>query len=477
MNRHRLFLTIFTILAGAAVDRAQEPTPPVPPAPPQPRPAPMPRPAIRDDMEEVRAQMEATRSQIREAARKASSEAREMARAGVDARISLAPQIALAQRIKMGRHDSDDRAYERGQRALDSRNWDEALEMFTQAASGGGSRADGALYWKAYALAKLGRRDDALAAIAELRKSYASSRWLDDAKALEQEVKRAGGQKPSPETENDEDLKLLALNGLVQSDPDRALPLVENLLKTSSSPRLKERALFVLAESNSPRGKQLLEQVARGGAGNPDLQLKAIRYISATSKRTDNRQLLWEIYSGSNDTQVKRAILNGLMSSNDKDHLLQIAKSEKSTPLRMEAIMFLGATGAQSELWQIYQGETSVDVKQEILHSMIASGSADRLLEIAKSEKDAKLRRSAIHALGSMNAAKTGDALVSMYGSEMDPAMKKSIVEGLRSQRNAKALVDLARKESDPAMKREIVGELSNMKSKEATDYLMELLK
>ena len=180
-----------------------------------------------------------------------------------------------------------------------------------------------ALYWKAYALAKLGRRDDALAAIAELRKSYATSRWLDDAKALELEVKQASGQKVRPEAESDEDLKLMAINGLVQSDPERALPLLENLLKTSSSPKLKERALFVLAQSNSPRGKQVLEQVARGGAGNPDLQLKAINYISASSKKTDNRQLLWEIYSNSTDIQVKRSVLNGLRASNDKDHLLQ----------------------------------------------------------------------------------------------------------------------------------------------------------
>src|SRR6185436_8707684 len=194
---------------------------------------------------------------------------------------------------KVHGRDNDDRDYERGQRALDGRNWDEALEKFTQAASGGGSRADGALYWKAYALAKLGRRDDAMAAIAELRKSYATSRWLDDAKALELELKQASGQKMTPEAESDEDLKLMAINGLMQSDPERAQPLLENLLKTSSSLKLKERALFVLAQSNSPRGKQVLEQVARGGAGNPDLQLKAISYISAESRKTDNKQLLW----------------------------------------------------------------------------------------------------------------------------------------------------------------------------------------
>ena len=58
-----------------------------------------------------------------------------------------------------------------------------------------------------------------MAAIAELRKSYAGSRWLDDAKALELELKQASGQSVSPEAESDEELKLMAINGLMQSRP------------------------------------------------------------------------------------------------------------------------------------------------------------------------------------------------------------------------------------------------------------------
>jgi hypothetical protein len=38
-------------------------------------------------------------------------------------------------------------------------------------------------------------------------------------------------------------------------------------------------------------------------------------------------------------------------------------------------------------------------------------------------------------------------------------------------------LIDVARKEPDLELKREAVRLLSSMKSKEATDYLMELLK
>jgi hypothetical protein len=43
-------------------------------------------------------------------------------------------------------------------------------------------------------------------------------------------------------------------------------------------------------------------------------------------------------------------------------------------------------------------------------------------------------------------------------------------------QENATALVALARKEQDAAMKRELVGRLSQMRSKVATDYMLEIL-
>ena len=44
------------------------------------------------------------------------------------------------------------------------------------------------------------------------------------------------------------------------------------------------------------------------------------------------------------------------------------------------------------------------------------------------------------------------------------------------SQNNAKALVDIARGEKDMKMKLRIVERLSNMRSKEAADYLQEIL-
>jgi tetratricopeptide (TPR) repeat protein len=321
---------------------------------------------------------------------------------------------------------SADLLYGRGQSALDGRRWDEALNDFTQVVSKGGDRADGALYWKAYVLNKLGRRDDALAAIAELRKSYAASRWLDDAKALELEVKQASGQPVSPESQTDEDLKLMALNGLMESDPDRAIPAVESLLKGAQPPRLKERALYVLAQSGSPKARQIVEQVARGGAGNPDLQVKAITYLGAAQRgivpggqgRETNAQVLFDIYNSSNDVNVKRAVLNSLSVNRDSDRLLQIAKTERNPELLMDVVRRLGPLLASS-----------------------------------------------------------ADALTVIYNSSQDKNVKRAIVDDFYSRNNVKIMVSVARAERDPEMVRYIVGRLASMKSPEAADYLMEILK
>jgi tetratricopeptide (TPR) repeat protein len=371
--------------------------------------------------------------------------------------------------------DKEDHEYHLGSSYLDRREYDKAIDAFNRVFEQKGSRADGALYWRAYAQNKLGRRDDALASLAELQKSYPASHWLDDAKALEVEVRQKSGQPVSPENASDEELKLLAINSLMNSDPERSLPLLENLLKSSNSPKLKERALFVLAQSHSQQARDILSKAARG-ASNPDLQMKAVEYLGIFGGN-ENRQTLMDVYKSSSDVAVKRAILRSLMVSGSRDELLAAAKSESNPDLKIEAIRQLGNMGGTADLAQLYTSESSPQVKHVIIQALFVSGNADKLFELAKGEKDAGLRLEAIRQLGLMGRTKTAPFLLQMYAQDSDPNIKKTVLESLFIQGNASGLVELAKKESDPQMKKRIVERLSLMHSKEATDYLMELLK
>jgi TolA-binding protein len=190
------------------------------------------------------------------------------------------------------RSTNEDRLYESGKNSLDSHRFDDALNAFSELVNRGGSKVEGALYYKAYTLNKLGRRDEALNTIAELHKAYPNSRWMDDAKALEVEVKQAAGKPVSPAEVNDDEIKLLAINGLMQTDPERAFPVLEGLIKGAHSPALKKQAVFVLAQNQSPRAQALLEQIARGATGNPDLQLRALSFFVDTKAKPNRAQLL-----------------------------------------------------------------------------------------------------------------------------------------------------------------------------------------
>jgi len=371
--------------------------------------------------------------------------------------------------------DRADDLYDRARDLIEQGKFDRALGDLDRLIDLKSNRTDAALYWKAYSLGKLGRKADALSAIADLQQKFKDSRWVKDAKALELEVRQSTGQPVSPESQNDEELKLMALRGLMNSDAERAMPIIEQMLAGPNSPKVKDRALFVLSQSNSSRAREIIANVAKGGS-NPDLQLRAIKYLGIMGGN-DNRQILADVYRASSDSAVKRSIIRSFMVSGDRTRLLGLAKGETVPELRGDAVQQLGAMGAHAELAELYTTETSVDVKKRILQAMFVGGNADKLIELAKTEKDPTLRRTAVRNLGLMGSSKTAEAIKSIYQSDATPEIRKEAINALFLQNNAKTLVDLARAEKDPQMKKEIVSKLSIMHSKDATDYLLELLK
>jgi HEAT repeat protein len=367
-----------------------------------------------------------------------------------------------------------DALYKAGTGALDNHQWQMAVDKFGELARQHGDHADEALYWKAYAQQKLGDRAAAQATLAALKRDYPQSRWLKDAAALGIQMRQASGESVQVQDQPDEDLKLLALNGLMNSDPQKAIPILQKFLESSQPEKLRDRALFVLSQSNAPQARQVLGQIARGGS-SPELQKKALDDLALFGGK-ESRQTLAEIYGSTGNVEIRRQILHDFMLSGDKDRLLNAAKTESVPALRIDAIHQLGLVGGTDQLWQIYQQESSVEVKKAILHALFLGGNSQRLLEVVRTERNPELQREAIHSLGLLGGDKTGDELVSVYSSSMDPATKKAVLDALFIQGNAHALVGIARKESDPTMKKEIVSKLALMNSKEGTDYMMEIL-
>jgi HEAT repeat protein len=271
------------------------------------------------------------------------------------------PVIGIAQK---------DDLYRAAQRDLNSGHWGQAIEKFGQVAQRGGSEADAALYWKAYAENKAGHSRQALASLRHLAGTHPKSEWLDDAKALEVEIRGDAGDAPLSE---DEELKLYALNGLLGSDPERALPILQKFLQGNHKPLLKEQALFVLSQSDSPEARKILIDVARGSA-HPELQLKAVEYLGIAG---------------------------------DVEILAELARQEKNAPVRAQAIHGLGLVESEKSsaaLRSIYSSSSDASIRKAVLEAFFIQENARALIELFRAEKDREVRREIVRYLSQMDS-------------------------------------------------------------------------
>jgi hypothetical protein len=165
----------------------------------------------------------------------------------------------------------DSGPYTDGTRAINESRWGDAVTIFSRIVGEKGPHADGALYWKAYAENHQGKTDHALLTCAELRRSFPSSSWKDECGALEIEVKAKTGKPVLPRAVENDDLKLLALNLLMQKDEKRAMEQIQEILDGASSEKLKEGALLLLGDHHTD---QVNPQIVRVSYVDGDVRVE-----------------------------------------------------------------------------------------------------------------------------------------------------------------------------------------------------------
>jgi tetratricopeptide (TPR) repeat protein len=226
--------------------------------------------------------------------------------------------------------------YAKGTSALDMARYERALEAFAEAAALKGAKADSALYWKAFSEYKVDARRAALESLKQMQKNFPDSRWLEQALALELEVKASMGEPVAPAATPDEELKLLALNGLLHTDSEQALPMLEKMINGPQSVRLKKRALFVVSQSKSPKAREILTSVAKASP-DPDLQIEALEYLQILGGAED-KKVLSDIYSVSKDRDVKVRLIDVLFVQGDARTLVDMARKETDPAMRKRIV-------------------------------------------------------------------------------------------------------------------------------------------
>ena len=343
----QILLTASIILgaAGAASAQAVPPVPVAPPAPPAAVVSPFPsgritsEPAIHLDALVDHARLTELHALNIE---KWEAEAARWAEEGAKwAEQAVNFNFAQPQALKQSSSQIDG-AYSQARSYIDNNQYERALSPLDRVISAKTERADGATYWRAYTLHKLGRRDEAVATVNQLVKEFPQSPWVRDARALEVEMKQSAGQ-PVGTDSTDEDVKLLALQGIMRTDPEAAFPVIEKMLAGGSNVRLKERALFVLSQNRADRARTIIAGVARGNA-NPDLQRSAIRFLGQ-SNSAESAATLSSLYRADQPIEIRRAIVSSLRQNHNNtaavNALITIARVERDADLKKEIVRHL----------------------------------------------------------------------------------------------------------------------------------------
>ena len=407
--------------------------------------------------------------------------------------------------------------YREGQRALAEERYADAATLYARLAAEKGEEADAALYWKAYAESRAARRSEALATIRQLLASYPESAWADDAAALEIELRsparaprpplppgrpapatpavapvapvpavlpvpgtpavppppgRRGGE---PELSESDELKLYALDGLLQAEPEKAIPVLERFLAGDQPLRLKQRALFVLSQSDSPRAREILLRTVREGRPE-ELRVEAVRTLGMAGESADLAALA-SLFTSDAPRAVREAVLDAYMMSDQTAPLAAAARSDRDPEIRARAIDMLGAMEASAELRSLYETEKDPQLRIKLLQAFGIADDVEGLIRAARAETDPRVQAAAIEGLaiaGSSGAATR--ALMDIYRGAADPETKQRVLEALMIQEQARALIELFRTEKDPALKRVIVQQLGMLDSDEAAQVLLEVL-
>lgn len=262
--------------------------------------------------------------------------------------------------------------------------------------------------------------------------------------------------KPDAPITDAEALAIEALEGLIAAPPERALPLVKRVLNGQQTPRVKQRALFVLGMIDLPEAKGLLVETARTGKG--ELQSEAIRALGIRGGR-DLAASLGEIYRNG-DANARRAVIEAYMISDNKEGLLAIANSAKSTSDSREAIHALGAMGAVAELGELRR---SGQITADLIQAFAIANDLESLLRMAQSETDEELRAEAVQSIGIIGGDKAHEALRKLYAEAASPRIREAALTGLLIGGDEQGVLQLYRSAGDPTRKRELLRTLSMM--------------
>lgn len=430
--------------------------------------------------------------------------------------------------------DPADSLYRLAREALNGGKYRRAADSFaelTRRFPKSGYAAD-ALYWEAFALYRLGGDDDLRKAQERLdvqKRNFPKAGTAGDAATLATRIRgelarrgdpaaaeavtatasSAGGVASGTSSasssgrssgigttagagdddscDDDSDIKLAALNAVLQMDADRAMPLLTRVLarRDAGSVCLRRKAVFLVAQKHTEGTEDVLLSTARN---DPDGEVRgqAVFWLSQVhSPRAV--AALDSIARKSTDEDLQEKAVFALSQQNDPTatKALRDFAERKDVPqnVREKAIFWLGQSkdGGSDYLRGLYDRLDDDELKEKVIFGVSQHHSPENsrwLMDIVRSPKSSiELRKKALF-WSSQSGASAAD-IGAIYASLTDDELKEQAIFALAQSRDTAAttrLIEIARKDSSTEMRKKALFWLSQSKDPRAASVIEQIL-
>jgi HEAT repeat protein len=385
-----------------------------------------------------------------------------------------------------------DSLYRLGREAINRGDFRRAAALFAEisARHPRSEYAPDALYWRAFALYRAGRDTDlreALRALDTQQSRFPRASTIDDARqlairirgALAQQgdvasaaaVSRAAAQNPPcVRGDADNEIRVAAINALLQMDAEGALPIIRQVLqkRDECSVPVREKAVFLLSQKKTPETETLLIDVVRN---DPSASVREQAVFWMGQVKTDRATtMLEEIATASPDVKLRVKAIHALHeqgSARGAALLRRLAETEQThEQVREQAIFWIGQRRSQenadflrSLFARLGTGGRNDDIRKKVLFSlsqMRGFGNDRWLLEIGTDgSNSADIRGHALWTAG--QAGVPGSDLAALYDRLSDAQVKEKLIWVLSESKDRVAtdkLVAIAQNDSDIEMRK-----------------------
>jgi HEAT repeat protein len=289
--------------------------------------------------------------------------------------------------------------------------------------------------------------------------------------------------------DDDDDIRVQALNALLQMDADRAMPILRQVLqrRDACSGPLRAKAVFLVSQKASSDAADLLLSVAKN---DPDEEVReqAVFWLSQVS---DERavDMLEEILRNSKNEDLQNKALFALSqhrSGRGSAILREFATREgASEELRGQAIFWLGQRQSAENnefLRSLYTKLTSEELKEKVLFSLSqrkGQGNERWLMDIAVNPREnIELRKKALFWAGQSGVGI--EEIIPLYSKIDDQEMKEQVIFVLSQRGNngpaIDKLIDIAKTDKDPELRKKAIFWLGQSRDPRVQQFLLDII-